>query len=48
MHAHQFKKLICFELISHFRRRVVLPEPKPRRAFKEVFHAEAYGKPMEL
>jgi nitroreductase len=24
------------------------PDPKPRRAFKEVFHAEAYGKPMEL
>ena len=24
------------------------PDPKPRRAFKEVFHAESYGKPMEL
>ena len=24
------------------------PDPKPRRALKEVFHAETYGKPIEL
>jgi nitroreductase len=24
------------------------PDPKPRRAFKEVFHAETYGKPLDL
>jgi nitroreductase len=24
------------------------PPPKPRRAFKEVFFKESYGKPMEM
>jgi nitroreductase len=24
------------------------PDPKPRRAFNEVFHAETYGKPLEF
>jgi nitroreductase len=39
------KKVICLLPIGV---PAETPDPKPRRAFKEVFHAESYGKPMEL
>ena len=39
------KKVICLLPIGV---PAETPEPKPRRAFKEVFHAETYGKLLEL
>ena len=39
------KKVICLLPIGVPAEK---PEPKPRRAFKDVFHAEVYGKPLEL
>lgn len=39
------KKVICLLPIGV---PAETPEPKPRRALKEVFHSETYGKPLEL
>jgi len=39
------KKVICLLPIGI---PAEAPDPKPRRAFKEIFHAETYGKPLEL
>ena len=39
------KKVICLLPIGV---PAETPEPKSRRALKDVFHAETYGKPMEL
>jgi nitroreductase len=39
------KKVICLLPIGV---PAEIPDPKPRRAFKEVFHTESFGKPLEL
>ena len=39
------KKVICLLLVGV---PAETPDPKPRRAFREVFHAESYGNPIEL
>jgi hypothetical protein len=44
-HIPEDKKIICLLPIGV---PAETPDPKPRREFGEVFHAEKYGKPLNL